>query len=141
MITKNRTLDFESSKELLYKIVEKKLSITKTELFSVAKTRQLADTRRVMIKLLKINFPKAKVVVLGEIIGRDHSNVSQQLKKHDELFSSNESYTALFNELSEEFNAVSYMTANSINSLQDAKKDIKTALKAVNFLIRKQQEK
>ena len=128
--------DFESCKNLLYKIIEDKLRISKEKLLSIDKTRDVADVRRVVVNLLKGNFPNAKIAVLGQVVGRDHSNTSQQIKKHHELYHSNHSYTSLFNEINEEFLKNSFVLKNSINNLNETKNNLETTLEVVNSIIK-----
>ncbi len=135
MTKKDIQLNFDSCKEILYKIAEEKLSVSKEELLSKKRTRTLADTRRAVIKLLKIKFPYSKVVTLGEAVSRDHSSVSTQLKKHEELICYKNDYTSLFNVISEEFYRLSYNNNHSIEDLYEIKNNLENKLKTVNSII------
>ena len=88
------------------------------------------------MKVLKTEFPYAKVATLGDAVSRDHSSVSIQLKKHDELIGSNKDYTSLFNAVNDEFimllcNSVNY----SLSELYEVKNRLEDNLKRINVEI------
>jgi hypothetical protein len=134
-MTKDTQLSFNSCKELLYNIVQDKLNVSRDELFSVRKTRTLADTRRSMIKILKTRFPYSKVIDLGKVIARDHSSVSIQLKNHDELFEVDSEYTSLFHVINNDFNKMSYKDEESMQELYDLRDGLEEKLKIVKLII------
>jgi hypothetical protein len=141
MINKKTQLDFDYCKELLYQIAQEKLNVSKEELLSKKKTRPLADTRRAMIRILKTKFPYAKVVVLGEAVSRDHSSVSIQLKKHEELISYNNDYSSLFNVIGDEFYKVSPENNQTLEELYEIKNSLEEKLKTVILIIHELENK
>jgi hypothetical protein len=135
MIIKDERLNFDSCKELLYKIVKEKLNVTKEEILSKKRDRTLADSRRVIMKILKNKFPYCKVVVLGGSVNRDHSSASIQLKNHDELIRYPNDYSDLFHLINDEFEKVSFKNFSSLQELYEAKNGLEAKLNIVNSLI------
>lgn len=135
----NHKLSFDICKELLYKIVEEKMKISKTELLSKRRTRELADIRRIFVKILKINFPQSKVEALGKTVDRNHSNVSIQLKKHDELISFDNMYISLFHKINDEFfNSYSHYSINDLYELRD---NLAEKMRATDLIINELENK
>lgn len=128
-IKEKRQLSFNTCKELLYKVVEEKTGFSKENIFAKKKIRPLANTRRVVVKILKLNFPHAKVILLGATVNRDHSSVSIQLKKHNDLMSSDSDYNCLFNLINDEFNKMHKIY--SIDDLRTIKKNLEEQLNYV----------
>lgn len=102
MGAENYNLKLESIKEALYEILERKLNISKEVFLSKLRTRPLADSRRVMMRILKNHIVKLKVREIGDAVARDHSSVSTQLKEHEKLYNSNRDYTNLFDLINSE---------------------------------------
>lgn len=135
MKDENTNFNFNDCTELLYDIVDKKLNISKEEILSIKKTRTFADARRVIVKILKLKFPYATVAALGKVVNKDHSSVSVQLKKHDDLIFSNNDYTFSYKLISEEFYAITY------SDLYVVKHNLEDRLKNVNALIEELENK
>jgi len=132
--SKQTNRKFDSLKELLYDISEKRLGITKEQILSKKRTRTLADTRRVIMRILKTAVPKSTVYEVGAAVARDHSSVSTQLKEHKKLYESNKDYTELFNMINDEFQEI----LNSNKPLAELYKDketLETRLSIVNKAI------
>lgn len=141
MRRKNEKLDFDSCKELLYKIIKDKLNVSKEELLSKKRHRVLADARRALMKILKTKFPYTKVTVLGETVKRDHSSASIQLRNHDELIEYKNDYSDLFHLINDEFYNLAFNTYQSLQDLYDIKKDLETKLKTIDLLIHELENK
>ncbi len=135
MKEKEKQLNFDSCAELLFKIAEEKLHISKSDILSKAQTRILADTRRAIMRILKTKFPYTKVVVLGNLVNRDHSSVSAQLKKHQELISTKNDYSDLFYLLNDEFFKYPHQKTDSMDELMDIRDNLERQLNTVNLLI------
>ena len=104
-----QTKKFNDCKELIYEIVDKNLHVSKEQILSKVKKRKFADARRIIIRVLKNSFPKTKVIILGEIVAKDHSNVSTQLKEHFNLYGKSTEYTDMFNLIESEFNSALHL--------------------------------
>ncbi len=135
MKEKEKQLNFDSCAELLFKIAEEKLHISKSDILSKAQTRILADTRRAIMRILKTKFPYTKVVVLGNLVNRDHSSVSAQLKKHQELISTKNDYSDLFYLLNDEFFKYPHQKTDSMDELMGIRDNLERQLNTVNLLI------
>lgn len=135
MTEKEKQLNFDSCAELLFKIAEEKLHISKSDILSKAQTRILADTRRAIMRILKTKFPYTKVVVLGNLVNRDHSSVSAQLKKHQELISTKNDYSDLFYLLNDEFFKYPHQKTDSMDELMGIRDNLERQLNTVNLLI------
>lgn len=136
MTTNKNQLDFKQCKELLYKIIEEKIDIPLEVFLSKNKEREIANARRVVVKILKMNFPKSKVEMLGEAVARNHSNVTVQLKKHEDLIYSDKIYASLFHEINDEFFKI-YKKDDSdyIDYLRKNKSILEDKLKYINLQI------
>lgn len=135
MKTKNSQLKFNTCKELLYNIAERKLNVSKNEILSKKRDRVLADTRRTIMSILKSEFPSAKVVTIGQAVSRNHSNVSIQLKNHEELIQKRNEYSSLYNLINDEFHKKSHFESCSINELYEIKQKLENDLKIVKSTI------
>lgn len=135
MVEKEKQLNFDSCAELLFKIAEEKLYISKSEILSKTKTRILADTRRAIIKILKTKFPYTKVVVLGNLVNKDHSSVSVQIKKHQELICTKNDYSDLFFLLNNEFFKYPHQKTDNMDELISIRDNLERQLNTVNLLI------
>nr|QBM02702.1 hypothetical protein [uncultured archaeon] len=135
-MTKKDQLDFEQCKELLYRIVDEKLDIPLEYFLSNIKTRELANTRRVVVKILKMNFPNSKVETLGKAVNRNHANVCVQLKKHEDLIYSDKIYASLFHKINDEFFLI-YKKDDTdyIDYLRKNKSILEDKLKYINLQI------
>lgn len=125
---------FDNCKELLYTIIYKELGFSKEQILSKVKKRPLADARRVMIRILKNSCPNAKVSILGQVVARDHSNVSTQLKEHYNLYKNSMEYTEMYDIVNSEYNYI----LNSNKPLSDLyvdKNNLETRLNIVNKAI------
>lgn len=135
MTEKEKQLNFDSCAELLFKIAEEKLHISKSDILSKAQTRISADTRRAIMRILKTKFPYTKVVVLGNLVNRDHSSVSAQMKKHQELISTKNDYSELFFLLNDEFFKYPHQKTDNMDELISIRDNLERQLNTVNLLI------
>lgn len=135
MTEKEKQLNFDSCAELLFKIAEEKLHISKSDILSKAQTRVLADTRRAIMRILKTKFPYTKVVVLGNLVNRDHSSVSAQMKNHKELISTKNDYSDLFFLLNDEFFKYPHQRTDNMDELISIRENLERQLNTVNLLI------
>ena len=125
---------FDLRKKLLYEIVERKYNISREQILSIGKTRLQADTRRVIIRILKNSFPDTKVKTLGRAVARNHSSVSIQLKEHNKLYNFNQEYTELFNTINSEYNSLTNSN-KPLSELYVFRDGLKTKLEIVNKAI------
>jgi len=135
MTEKEKQLNFDSCAELLFKIAEEKLHISKSDILSKAQTRVLADTRRAIMRILKTKFPYTKVVVLGNLVNRDHSSVSAQMKNHKELISTKNDYSDLFFLLNDEFFKYPHQRTDNMDELISIRENLERQLNTINLLI------
>lgn len=133
MTTKNPQLNFDFCKELLYKIVEEQTKVSKEIIFTNNKTREVANARRIIIKILKTTFPKSNISILGKAVFRNHPNSSIQLKKHDDLISFDKPYISSFNKVNNEF-LKTYKTY-SITDLYTMRDGLEDKIKTTNIII------
>lgn len=135
----NENLDFEICRDLLYKIVEQKTGIFLEEFLTKKKNREMSNIRRVFVKILKIKFPSCKLEIIGDAVVRDHSNVSIQLQKHDELIYSDKIYASLFHKINDEFcktyKKESTNTIDYLNYLRNNKNNLEDKLRLINLKI------
>jgi len=127
-------IKFNSHAELLFEIIDKKISITQEQIKSKTRTRTLADIRRVIINILKKSNPKATVYEIAAVVNRDHSSVSTQTKEHFKLYGNNKEYSGLFDFINNNFQNI----LNSNKPLVELYKDrnyLESRLEIVNQAI------
>ncbi|NQY67906.1 MAG: hypothetical protein HRT72_09330, partial [Flavobacteriales bacterium] len=73
----------------LYRIVQDKFDITEEQIKSPIRVRGLVDIRRI-ISIVLLNNTRMNLEEIGEVIGRDHSNVSHYKKTTEGLFETEE---------------------------------------------------
>jgi len=68
-------MEYEKEIRQLYRIIEKRFGFTEEQVKSTLRVRELVNVRRIMALTL-IENTRLHLSKIGEIMGRDHSNVS-----------------------------------------------------------------
>tara|TARA_B100000900_G_scaffold402562_1_gene408553 strand:- start:925 stop:2001 length:1077 start_codon:yes stop_codon:yes gene_type:complete len=100
--------------DLLFSIIHKETGLSREEVISKTRKPDYADARRVFAVIIKSNF-KVSLRYIGEKLGgRDHATIISSIKKHEDLFDSNKTYTEKYNKINSKF-LVSKLVSNKVS--------------------------
>ena len=101
------SLKSDTKEKLLFMFIERELGINKKKLLAANRKQDLCDIRRAVCVILHEDYSYSKC---GEIMMRDHSTITHQCLKHEELYGRDKKYTDIFDFIG------SYMKSSGIRS-------------------------
>lgn len=87
------SLKSATKEKLIFKFVEEKFGIDKDNLLKANRKQDLCDIRRAISVILHEDYSFHKC---GEIMRRNHSTITHQCLKHEELYGRDKRYTRVF---------------------------------------------
>ena len=87
-----KTIKRQITEEELFQIVEKKSGLTKENLISTSRKRELVDMRQLVSFVLKTDFNQT-LSSIGKTLGdRDHTTILHSIRKFYDLYETNVNY-------------------------------------------------
>lgn len=87
-----KTIKRQITEEELFQIVEKKSGLTKENLISTSRKRELVDMRQLVSFVLKTDFNQT-LSSIGKTLGdRDHTTILHSIRKFYDLYETNTNY-------------------------------------------------
>jgi len=131
---------FDLYKDVLFEIINKNLGVEEEVIASKIKIREVADARRIIVKILKMAFPSSKLYNIGNVVNRGHSNTTLQLIEHKKLLNTDVPYTKKFRLIEFEFKKAIQLK-KSLSELQEDKYELERELLVLNSLIQERELK
>ena len=108
------SLKSDPKEKLIFMFIERELGINKKKLLAANRKQDLCDIRRAVCVILHEDYSYSKC---GEIMMRDHSTITHQCLKHEELYGRDQKYTDIFDFIG------SYMKSSGIRSTKLSRYD------------------
>jgi len=127
-------IKFNLYKETLFEVVYKHFDIEEEILISKIQIREVADVRRIIVKLLRFYFPNSKLQTIGSVVNRGSSNTTLQLIEHNNLLNTNYYYTKKFQLIEFELRK-QIQLKKSLLELEEDKHALERELVIINSII------